>query len=167
MSKSGSCVLMLHEPQQNLQIPIIIGRTEAQCILLALNPDEYAKLRRPMTHGLMTSMMRTYGLTLKKVTIDRVVEGIFYATLYVSDGFNETMFDSRTTDAVTLALLQNAPIFVEESVLEATGMRIDPPANQPRTIEQLEEELRKCEEAEDYERAAEIQADIDKLRTKH
>ena len=166
MSQSGSYLLMLHEPLESRQIPIIIGPGEAQSILLAQNPEECNKIRRPLTHQLMVQMMNTYGLSLKKVTIDKVVEGIFYATLYVSDGFNEHCLDSRTTDAVTLALLTGAPVYADERVIEETGVRVenDHPTEKEDSLEDLEEELRRCEENEDYERAAEIQMEIEKMK---
>lgn len=168
MSQSGSYLLMLHEPEGSRQIPIVIGRSEAQSILLAQNPEESSKIKRPMTHQLMVQMMNTYGLTVKMVTIDRVVEGVFYATLHVSDGFNEHQLDSRTTDAVTLALLTGAPIFADERVIEETGVKVENEntrtRNEKPNVEELEEELRRCEENEDYERAAEIQKQIEELR---
>lgn len=166
MSQTGSYLLMLHEPQGRRQVPIVIGRSEAQCILLALHPEENGKIRRPMTHQLMIQMMNTYGLMLKQVTIDKVSEGVFYATLHISDGFNEHTLDSRTTDAITLALLTDTPIYADERVIEECGITLPPVEKSPRnenTLEKLEDELRRCEEAEDYERAAEIQAQIDKL----
>ena len=168
MSQSGSYLLMLHEPEGSRQIPIVIGRSEAQSIMLAQNPEESSKIKRPMTHQLMVQMMSTYGLTVKKVTIDRVVEGVFYATLHVSDGFNEHQLDSRTTDAVTLALLMGAPIYADERVIEETGVRVEDDKremrNEKSSLEELEEELRRCEENEDYEHAAEIQQEIEKRR---
>lgn len=164
MSQTGSYLLMLNEPEAGRQIPIIIGRNEAQCILLAQNPEESSKIRRPMTHQLMMRMMETYGLTLKQVTIDRVVEGIFYATLHVSDGFNEHRIDSRTTDAVTLALLTGAPIFAHEKVIDECSVRTSTQEPVPMTLDELEVELRHCEEREDYEQAAEIQAQIDRIK---
>ena len=123
MSQTGSCLLMLHEPEGGRQIPIVIGRSEAQCILLALHPEESGKIKRPMTHQLMIEVMSTYGLTISRITIDRVLEGVFYATLHVSDGFNERQFDSRTTDAITLALLTDAPIFADEHVIEEASVK--------------------------------------------
>ena len=178
MSQSGSCILMLHEPEGQRQVPVVIGRYEAQNILLALNPEDSGKLRRPMTHQLMVQVINTYGLSLKEVTIDRVVEGVFFATLHMTDGFNEKTLDSRTTDAVTLALLTGAPIMMDERVLEETGVRVESGERRvetgewreesgERNIEALEEELRMCEEREDYERAEEIQKEIEELRTKH
>lgn len=161
MSQSGSYVLMLGEPESGMQVPIFIGAHEAQGILLA---KETVQTRRPMTHELMTGIMKEYGLTLQQVTIDRVEEGIFYATLHMSDGFNEKRFDSRTTDAITLALLCDCPIMMANSVIEETGMRVEDEGLKVETVEELERELAECEEREDYERAAEIQKEIEKLK---
>ena len=168
-SQTGNYILMLRELQGGRQIPIVIGHTEAQSILLAQSPEESSKIRRPMTHQLMIQMMNTYGLTIKKVTMDRVLEGIFYATLHGSDGFNEHCLDSRTTDAVTLALLTDTPIYADERVIEETGVRVENDRSSAKedTLEDLVEELHRCEENEDYERAAEIQQEIEKLRTKN
>ena len=165
LSESGSYILMLTEVDGDRSIPIFTGAHEAQNIMLAASSEQ---TRRPMTHQLMAAMMNEYGLTLREVTIDRVEEGIFYATLHVSDGFNEKRFDSRPTDAVTLALMAGCKIMVDEKVIEETGIKSDHvPATMPpteSTLEQLEAELRRCEQTEDYERAAEIQARIEKLK---
>ena len=169
MSQTGSYLLMLHEPLEGRQIPIIIGHSEAQCILLAQHPDESSKIRRPMTHQLMVEMMKTYGLTLRQVTIDRMIEGIFYATMHMSDGFNEHRLDSRTTDAITLALLTGAPIYADEKIIDECGVRTETPAAEKADadlpeLQRLEEELRRCVDNEDYERAAVIQARIISLQ---
>ena len=112
--------------------------------------------------------MEAFGLSLKQVTIDRVVEGVFYATLHLTDGFNEKEIDSRTTDAVTLALHCGAPILMDEKVLEETGVRTEKAGGRTEgageEVEELEKELRRCEEEENYERAAEIQKKIERLQ---
>jgi bifunctional DNase/RNase len=166
-SESGSYILMLAEVDGNRSIPIFTGVHEAQGIMLAANSEQ---TRRPMTHQLMTAMMNEYGLTLREVTIDRVEEGIFYATLHVTDGFNEKQFDSRPTDAVTLALLTGAKIMVDDKVIDEVGMESEftatPAAQDKPSIEQLEAELLRCEETENYERAAEIQKQIEQLKGK-
>ena len=166
MSQSGSYILMLCEPQSGIQVPIFIGAHEAQGILLA---KEEVKTRRPMTHELMVKVMDHYGLTLKQVSIDRVSDGIFYATLHITDGFNSRTFDSRPSDAISLALLSDCPILMDDNVIEETGVTMQN-ANQnpenPNSIEQLEEQLRRCEEFEEYERAAEIQQQIENLKNK-
>lgn len=168
MSQSDSYILMLCEPTSGLQIPIFIGVHEAQGILLA---KETVKTRRPMTHELMVHIMSEYGLTLNEVTIDKVLEGIFYATLHMTDGFNEKHFDSRTSDAITLALHCDCPIMVADDVLEETGVKMENAASlfhdsedPQHEIARLEEELRICEESEDYEQAAEIQKKIEHLK---
>ena len=168
MSQSGSYILMLCEPVSSLQIPIFIGAYEAQAILLA---KETVPTRRPMTHELMVKMMHDYGLSIKAVTIDHVLEGIFYATVHTTDGFNDKPFDSRTSDAITLALLTDSPIMVADDVLEETGVKMEAAAtlftdsDDPKhEIARLEEELRLCEEREEYEQAAEIQKKIEQLK---
>ncbi len=170
MSQSGSYILMLCEPVSGLQIPIFIGAHEAEGILLA---KETVKTRRPMTHELMAHIMNDYGLTIKEVTIDNVMEGIFYATIHMTDGFNEKHFDSRTSDAITLALHCDCPIMVADDVLEETGVKMEAAVSlfadndDPRhEIVRLEEELRLCEEREEYEKAAEIQKQIEQLKEK-
>ncbi len=164
MSQSGSYILMLCEPESGVQVPIFIGAYEAQGILLA---KEEVKTRRPMTHELMMKVMEEYGLALKEVTIDRMSEGIFYATLHMTDGFNSRNFDSRATDAITLALLSDCPIMMAEDVIEECGVRMEGESAKVKgedTIEELEAELRRCEEKEEYERAAEIQEKIEKMK---
>lgn len=168
MSQSGSYILMLCEPVSSVQIPIFIGAHEAEGILLA---KETVKTRRPMTHELMAHIMKDYELSIKEVTIDKVQEGIFYATLHMTDGFNEKHFDSRTSDAITLALLCGCPIMVADDVLEETGVRMEAAASlftdnddPQREIARLEEELRLCEEREEYEKAAQIQKRIEELK---
>lgn len=166
MSQSDSYILMLGEAGTGVQIPIFIGGYEAQSILLA---QEGVDTRRPLTHRLMSNLMDEYALTLQQVTIDRVSEGIFYATLHVSDGFNTKQLDSRTSDAIVLALLKGCPILVAEQVIEETGVKssevgVRSSKTSAQALEALEAELRRCEEREDYERAAEIQRQIEKLK---
>lgn len=166
MSQSGSYILILCEPQSGIQVPIFIGAHEAQGILLA---KEEIKTRRPMTHQLILKLMDQYGLSLKHVSIDRVSDGIFYATLHITDGFNTRTFDSRPSDAISLALLSHCPILMDDNVIDETGVTMQI-ANQnpekPNSIQQLEEQLRRCEESEEYERAAEIQKMLIKLQSK-
>jgi len=172
MSLSGAYILILFAPEHNKQIPVIIGETEAQAIVMAI---EDKQARRPLTHNLLNNIMDEYMLVLKQVTIDRFEEGIFYSTLYISDGFTEKRIDSRTSDAIVLALLQQCDIMIERRVLDETSM--EPGAledNLPQnrnnasrtadTIEQLEAQLRECEQREDYEQAAQIMEQINQLK---
>lgn len=148
------------------EVPILIGENEAQAIVMAV---EGKRAKRPLTHNLLVDIMEQYMLSLKRVTIDRFEEGIFYSTLHISDGFGEKAIDSRTSDAIVLALLQNAEIFMNPSVFEETCMEPgaltdnlpDAKAGSQRALEAL---LRECEENEDYERAQEIMDQIKALK---
>ncbi len=172
MSMSDAYVLVLDAPDTGKQVPIIIGEPEAQAIVMAI---EQRQARRPLTHQLINNIMEQYMLILKQVTIDRFDEGIFYSTLYISDGFTEKRIDSRTSDAIVLALMQGCPIMMAQNVLDETSM--EPGAledNLPRnkaqlpnpdeTLDQLETLLRQCEENEDYEQAAEIMKRINRMK---
>ncbi|MBP5548116.1 MAG: bifunctional nuclease family protein [Bacteroidales bacterium] len=159
-------VLMLYDPLGNKKIPVMIGKHEAEMILIEQGQQQ---VRRPMTHQLIISIMDKFELSLKMVRIDRFEEGIFYATLIVSDGFNTQEIDSRASDAVVLALHQSVDIEISQQVIMDTGFTpqdddINISDTLEESIESLEEELRQCEENEDYERAAEIMDKIKKLK---
>ena len=174
-------ILTAADPQKNecqpgpREVPILIGENEAQAIIMAV---EGRRAKRPLTHNLIASIMEEYMLSLKRVTIDRFEEGIFYSTLHISDGFSEKAIDSRTSDAIVLALLQDAEILMNPSVFEETCMepgaltanlpdaKADGQQNELESlgIEALEALLRECEENEDYERAQEIMNQINALK---
>ena len=161
-----SYILMLMVPGKNVEIPIIIGENEAQAIILA---HEGTVAQRPTTLDLMCNIMRIYDLKIKKVTIDRFEEGVFYATIHITDGLLEKHIDSRTSDAVALALMNDCDIEAAESVIEETAIDPDTLENsqietpkQP-TLEELQQQLAVAEEREEYEEAAEIQKLIDLL----
>ena len=161
-SQTGSCMLSLYEAESSTMLPILIGPHEAQMLLIALRGTP---TQRPMTHSLVLNLMEAFGLSVSHVSIDRMSEGIFYASLHVSDGFNTQVLDSRVTDAVTLALLSNAPIYAADSILEECGVHADlrPSAPTPDSRDELLRRLHECEAAENYEEAAEIQALLDQL----
>ena len=168
MSMSNSYILVLAAPEMGRQVPVLIGEAEAQAIIMAI---EQRQARRPLTHNLICNLMEEYMLMLKQVTIDRFEEGVFYSTLYVTDGFNEKRIDSRTSDAVVLALLQHCSILMNVQVLEETSMapgaledNLPNHHRQEETLEELEDKLRQCEQDEDYEQAAEIMKRINDLK---
>ena len=161
-------VLMLYDPLGEKKVPVMIGEHEAEMIILE---QEQRHAGRPMTYQLILSILDAFALTLKLVRIDRFEEGIFYATLVVSDGFNDKEIDSRASDAVVLALHQSVDIVMAEQVIEDTGftpqnndMELGASLSGNESLEALEEELHQCEENEDYERAAEIMEKIKKLK---
>ncbi|MBR6417604.1 MAG: bifunctional nuclease family protein [Bacteroidales bacterium] len=169
-TETSMFVMMLYEPMGSRKVPIMIGRHEAEMLMIEQGNQPP---KRPMTHQLIVSIMDSFALTLKLVRIDRFEEGIFYASLIVSDGFNTHAIDARASDAVLLALHQSVDIEMAETVLNDTSFEvqnddIDISSTLPgsESIEELEEELRRCEENEEYERAAEIM-ELIKQKTKN
>ena len=169
ITESGSCMLMLMEPDSQKFVPIMIGDHEAQAIILA---QEQADTKRPMTHQLLRNIMNEYMLELKLVTIDKFEEGIFYATLHLNDGIMEKNIDSRTSDAVTLAIMAGCDIEIEDGVLDETAVEHNSLEKgyqhkedlQADTLEDLKKRLDEALADEAYELAAELQKKIDSLQ---
>ena len=115
--KASNPVVVLVEPNTQKALPIWIGVFEAEAISRGL---EDAVTLRPMTHDLMKQILDTLQASLTKVVINDLKENTFYARLYVNIDGEETIIDSRPSDAIALAVRVKAPIYVTESVLEAT-----------------------------------------------
>jgi bifunctional DNase/RNase len=185
-SHSGAYILVLGEEQGNRRLPIVIGAFEAQSIYVQLENFKYS---RPLTHELFKRFADHFNITVKEVIIDQVKEGIFFAKLVcVSDG-KESMIDSRTSDAVALAMRFNCPIYTDEQVMSTAGMVMDEKAFLQQdeetdleedededeeeveahkadlwgySVEELEEMLQKAVDNEDYEQASLIRDEIKK-----
>lgn len=173
-SERGLYILMLVDPMEMMQVPVTIGKHEAEMIMLE---HDAQPVKRPPTHQLILSLCDTFHLELKKVTIDRYYEGIFFATLHVSDGVSVRKIDSRASDAICLALHEGIDILMNKEIIEEIGSKVqsgegvqDDNAGEPqsdeRTLQELEEELHRCEQNEDYERAAEINKQIETMKKK-
>lgn len=93
--------LVLEEVNGNRKLPVIIGSLEAKAIRIKML--NY-KLPRPWTHDLFLSLTRELGVTLKKILIYKVEDGIYYSYLFFDNAGEEIKIDSRTSDAVALAL---------------------------------------------------------------
>lgn len=163
-SSSDSYVLMLMEPSEGKRVPMVIGEHEAQAIILAQDGSE---TKRPMTHQLLCNIFQEYLLTLNRVTIDKFEEGVFYATLHISDGFSVKKIDSRSSDAIALALMMGCDIEMNSKILEETAVESDnieegyrPEQHKP-TLEELKEQLAVAEANEEFEKAAELQKKIE------
>jgi bifunctional DNase/RNase len=175
-ASNNAYALILKEVDGKRRLPIIIGAFEAQAIALEM---EGVVPPRPMTHDLIKKTFDQFGANLSEVFINDLNDGTFYAKLLFEELGIE--IDSRPSDAVAIAVRCNAPIFVASSILEETGMipqENDPEigeeesdemeflkkqkeTKQPKTkVEQLQDQLDKAIQAEDYEKAAQLRDEI-------
>ena len=178
-SQSGAYALILGEVDGNRRLPIIIGGFEAQAIAVEL---EKIKPARPLTHDLFKSFAEAYHIQLKEVIIDQFKQGVFHAKLVCESHDVENTIDSRTSDAVALAIRFKCPIYTYEQIMKEAGMLIDEkvsetgpvPPDEPAgtreegyeeyTLVELEEMLQKAVENEEYERASMIRDEISKRK---
>ena len=118
-------IIFLDETEGTRILPIWIGPMEAQAIAIRLSGYPSP---RPMTHDLIFSVIKTLGLTVKRVTITDIVENTYYSQLHLAepDGSNMRLVDSRPSDAVALAVRFGCPIFINEDVFEKTQVLSKP-----------------------------------------
>ncbi len=123
-TQTGAYALILEEKNGDKKLPIIIGSFEAQSIALALEQD--IKAPRPITHDLLATIMRTYYIGVNNVVIHKLEDGVFYSNLECEDINNKVqVIDSRTSDAIAVALRFDAPIYTTKEVMEKAGIYLD------------------------------------------
>ena len=120
-TNSGAYAMVLVEKGGNRKIPIIIGSSEAQAIAIEL---ENMKPSRPLTHDLYKNTLTSFNMTVTEVLIYNYNEGIFFAKVIVTDGERIIEIDSRSSDAVAIAVRFRIPIKCDETILQNMG--IDP-----------------------------------------
>lgn len=182
VSQNNSFVVILAEPKGKRRLPIVVGNTEAQSIVVAM---ERMNPKRPLTHDLMKNLMMTYDIHLREVIVSRVIEGIFFSQLVCERNGQEEIIDSRTSDAIALAIRFNCPIFTYSSIMDSVGVELElleeasdfeEEIVETSTVEQsgstwsmyntveLEKMLNDSLENEEYEKAAFIRDEIDKRK---
>ncbi|MDP2753052.1 MAG: bifunctional nuclease family protein [Nitrospirota bacterium] len=113
--RSNMYIMLLKEFSGNGTLPIWIGKPEADSIALALGKVETP---RPLTHDLIKNITDSLKFRITKIIVTEIQDNTYYALVCLNDGKKETFVDSRPSDAVAVALRANAPIFVEDSILE-------------------------------------------------
>jgi bifunctional DNase/RNase len=179
-SQSGAYALILGERDGNRRLPIIIGGFEAQSIAIEL---EKIRTPRPLTHDLFKAFADAYNIEISEVVISKFSEGVFYAKLVCTDGNKIQEVDSRTSDAIALALRFSCPVFTYESIMSAAGILMEEeaeilkqeetvPEEEPRenvsfadaSLTELKEMLQNAIENEEYEKASNIRDEINKRK---
>jgi uncharacterized protein len=175
-TQSGAYALVLSEEGGDRRIPIIIGPVEAQAIAIQL---EGLKPPRPLTHDLIKNIAVAFNIVLLEVVIHKLEEGIFYSELLCELDGREVKIDSRTSDAVALALRFRCPIYTSEDILSKAGIVLEseepkqpkstskrkPEASQSSpfahySLQELDEILTEAILNEDYEKASVIRDEI-------
>lgn len=188
-TQSGAYALVLSEEHGLRRIPIIIGGFEAQSIAIHL---EGLTPPRPLTHDLFLSFAHSFNIELLEVNIYRLEDGVFYSQLTCYNGDNEIVIDSRTSDAIALALRFKCPIFTTADIVDRAGVYIEDEGgdegevnatssalsgNEPTSstleneydsmsLEALMDLLQESVGNEDYERASHIRDEIQRRKEK-
>lgn len=183
-TQTGAYALVLSEADGNRRIPIIIGAVEAQAIAIQL---EGLKPPRPLTHDLFLNVALAFDIEIAEVFIHKLEEGIFYAEIVCEQNSNRIRVDSRTSDAIALALRFECPIFTTEEILDKAGINMEfdesgeggdefedvenskkPSAGHVDYSDYSPDELNELLDAaitdEDYEKASEIRDEINKRK---
>jgi bifunctional DNase/RNase len=188
-TQTGAYALILSEIKGTRKLPIIIAKAEAQSIAIAL--EENINPPRPLTHDLIKSISDKFELKLKEVIIHKLIDGVFHSSLVLERDDQEAVIDSRTSDAVALAIRFKAPIYTYQNILDQAGLELNMDQEPQREVEtqetedypeikenlgpkselsaisdsDLEKMLEKSLEMEDYEKAALIRDELEKRKS--
>ena len=176
-SAGGAYALLLRETYGKRRLPIIIGQFEAQAIALEL---EGISPPRPLTHDLLKTLVDNLGATVTEILIDELRDNTFYSKINIDVSSLENSIDARPSDAIALAVRTSAPIFVSESVMElasfipsddekqndfSQSINVDggKATEEETKSASLQDQLREAIQDEDYERAAKLRDEINKM----
>ena len=116
---SSSPIVILKVDEKNRYLPIWIGQPEARSILMKLQNQEFS---RPLTHDLAVDLVAQLGGAMERVTVTRLQDQTFYATISLVVGGKVMEVDSRPSDAIALAVRAGADIFASNEVIEEAGV---------------------------------------------
>jgi bifunctional DNase/RNase len=178
MTQSHNYAVVLGERKGQRRLPIVIGSFEAQAIAVAM---ERMVPNRPLTHDLFKNTLDTFNIQLREVVINNLLDGIFYSRLICVKNGEMFEIDSRTSDAIAMAVRFECPIYTYDFILEAAGIVLDDQeeetpastdisAEPPEETNQLDalssdvlhQRLQEVIEKEDYETAARIRDELKK-----
>ncbi len=187
ITQTHSYAVVLGEVDGLRRLPIVIGGFEAQAIAVAL---ERMQPSRPLTHDLFANFMTTFGIELAEVIIYKLEEGIFFSKLVCTHEGEQTEIDSRTSDALAMAVRAGCKIYTFENILDTAGLFLEQPegvaeqADEPKQgkipvtnqasdtdmknmgMDELNALLQQVLEQEDYVRAIHIRDEINSRKKK-
>lgn len=176
ITQTHSYAVVMGEVNGLRRLPIVIGGFEAQAIAVAL---EKMQPSRPLTHDLMKNFMTAFNVDLTEIIISDLQEGIFYSKLVCISEHDTVEIDSRTSDALALAVRFGCPIYTYEHILESAGILMEDTGKKKKStmesvpetgggsedlrsmsIDELNTLLNEVLEQEDYIRAISIRDEI-------
>ena len=181
-SNKSTYILLLREIGGDRKLPIVIGPCNAGSIAIYLESNSNPE--RPLTHDVIKSITNNFNITISRVVIHTLTEGVFHASFFCfMDGDEEIEIDARTSDAIAIAIRMGCPIFTYNDILQEAGIILTDnlPNYKDEDTEELEEtkdllstlslgELKKqMKEAindENYEKASELRDEINKRKEK-
>lgn len=180
ITQTHSYAVVLGEINGLRRLPIVIGGFEAQAIAVAL---ERMSPSRPLTHDLMKNFMMAFNVELHEVVINDLQEGIFYSKLVCSSANDTVEIDSRTSDALALAVRFGCPIYTYDTILDQAGILMEDDGKtksatpvtsetggsddlKSLSLEELEGLLTEVLDHEDYIRAIAIRDEIKSRKKK-
>ena len=181
-SNKSTYILLLREIGGDRKLPIVIGPCNAGSIAIYLESNSNPE--RPLTHDIIKSITNSFNITISRVVIHTLTEGVFHASFFCfMDGDEEIEIDARTSDAIAIAIRMGCPIFTYNDILQEAGIILtdDLPKYKDEDTKELEDpkdllstlslgELKKqMKEAindENYERASELRDEINKRKEK-
>jgi len=181
-----SYAVVLGEVKGKRRLPIVIGAAEAQAIAVAI---ENMPPARPLTHDLFKTVMETFHVFLSEIVITNLMDGVFYSKLVCIFNGEEHEIDSRTSDAIALAIRFGCPIYIYGNILESSGIVLMEENIEQEMMEEfstvssssskkektdytiytgkeLEKLLNEALANEDYEKAAAIRDELNKREEK-
>lgn len=185
ITNTHSYAVVLGEVNGTRRIPIVIGGFEAQAIAVVL---EHIQPSRPLTHDLMKNFMLAFNIELQEIVISDLQEGIFFSKLICNTDTDTIEIDSRTSDALALAVRFGCPIYTYNHIVEEASLHVEgSPSSSPKpkkgkgketepvgskgddfqsmSIEQLQNLLEEMVAIEDYKKAADIRNEINSRRS--
>ncbi|MBX7226818.1 MAG: DUF151 domain-containing protein [Chitinophagales bacterium] len=182
-TQNQSYAVVLGETRGQRRLPIVIGASEAQAIAIAvenMNPS------RPLTHDLLKNIFGQFEIFLKEVVINNLLDGVFYSKLICIHNGSEYEIDSRTSDALALAVRFHCPIYTYEPIMDSAGILLEEPKKYTEmaeaelsfkqkeeqkttdyaiyTLNELNKMLSEFLEKEEYEKAAAVRDEISKRK---
>ncbi|MBT4737909.1 MAG: bifunctional nuclease family protein [Flavobacteriales bacterium] len=181
-SNKSTYVLLLREIGGDRKLPIVIGPCNAGSIAIYLESNSNPE--RPLTHDIIKSITNNFNITISRVVIHTLTEGVFHASFFCfMDGDEEIEIDARTSDAIAIAIRMGCPIFTYNDILQEAGIILTDnlPNYKDEDTEELEEtkdilstlslgqlkkQMKEAINDENYEKASELRDEINKRKEK-